>query len=190
MTLPKLEDWLAPWETGQDGKALPDEEQKIDAPRLKKYLHGLLSDKERLQTSVTTVTEERDTLRKQVDEKAREGESEVDRLKRELAEAQAAGQRSKEESAEKRALRLEVALEKGLTKVQAARLQGETAEEMAADADALLESFGGSGKEGEGEGEEKPPTRTPRRLGNAGDPEGQEGSDIDIDKALDSIPRL
>lgn len=198
MTLPKLDDWLAPWETGQDGKALPAEEQKIDADRLKKYLHGLLSDKERLQATVTTVTEERDTLQSKVDEAAREGETETDRLKRELAEAQAKAGKSTEESAEQRALKLEVALEKGLTLVQAKRLVGGTKEELEADADELVKSFGGSGKaadeDGKGgdasEDDDAPlPRRQPRRLSNSGDPDPDDG-EIDVEKALERIPRL
>lgn len=45
------------------------------------------------------------------------------------------------QAAELKALRLEVAAEKGLTPQQAARLQGATREELAADADALKELF-------------------------------------------------
>lgn len=46
--------------------------------------------------------------------------------------------------AESRALRLEVATAKGLTPAQAKRLVGSTKEELEADADELLSSFGGS----------------------------------------------
>lgn len=187
--LPKLEDWLAPWETGDDGKALPAEEHKLDAGRLKKYLHGLLSDKERLQASVTTVTEERDTFKGKVDEFVRKDESETERLKRELAEAQAAAGKSTEETAETRNLKLEVALEKGLTLVQAKRLVGGTKAELEADADELVKSFGGSGK-AEDEEEGTPPRRQPRRLSNSGDPDHDDAGDIDVDKALARIPRL
>lgn len=187
--LPKLEDWLAPWETGIDGKALPEDEQKLDPTRLKKYLHGLLSDKERLQASVTTVTEERDTLKGKVDEFARKDESETERLKRELAEAQAKVSTSTEESAETRALRLEIALEKGLSAVQAKRLVGTTKEELEADADEIKSSWGGSGKAADEE-EGTPPRRQPRRLSNSGDPDHDADGDIDVDKALARIPRL
>jgi cell division septum initiation protein DivIVA len=44
-------------------------------------------------------------------------------------------------AAEARALRLEIAAEKGLTPAQAKRLVGETREELEADADELLETF-------------------------------------------------
>jgi hypothetical protein len=56
------------------------------------------------------------------------------------AEAQAAAEKRAEE-AEQRALRLEVAAEKGLTPAQAKRLVGTTKEEIEADADDLLQSF-------------------------------------------------
>lgn len=180
--LPKFEDWTAPWET-ETG------EVEIDKARLKKYLHGLLSDKERLQASVTTVTDERDNLQKAVDEKAREGESEVEKLTRELAEANAKAGKSTEETAEQRALKLEIALEKGLTAVQAKRLVGSTKEELEADADEIKKSWGGSGKAGEEEEEETPPRRRPRRLSNAGDPDPEGEEDIDISKVMDRIPR-
>lgn len=48
------------------------------------------------------------------------------------------------DSAEAENLRLRVALRKGLTEVQAKRLVGSTEEELEADADDLLESFGGA----------------------------------------------
>lgn len=49
-------------------------------------------------------------------------------------------------SAERRADRLEVALDKGLTPSQAKRLVGETREELEADADQLLKDLGDSAK--------------------------------------------
>lgn len=50
------------------------------------------------------------------------------------------------------ALRLQVAIDKGLTPVQAKRLVGKTREELEADADDLLEAFGGK-KADAGDGE-------------------------------------
>ena len=186
--LPKLEDWKAPWETTKEGKDVSEEEQKIEPSRLKKYLYGLLSDKERLQTSVTTVTEDRDKLKKDAEELARKDETAADKLKRENEELTAKLAKGTEDSAEKRALRLEVAIDKGLTLIQAERLLGATKEEMAADADKLVESFGGSGK---GEEEDSgSPSRQPRRLHSAGDPDPAAGAEVSYEQALDSIPRL
>lgn len=64
------------------------------------------------------------------------GKTDVDTL-RERVEAQ----ERRAAEAEIRALRLEVAAEKGLTPAQAARLAGATREELAADADALKALF-------------------------------------------------
>lgn len=75
------------------------------------------------------------------------GKSEQDKLSE---RATAAETRANE--AEARALRLEIAHEKGLTPSQARRLVGSTKEELEADADDLLENFGGT----------KPPTPTRR----------------------------
>lgn len=181
----KIEDWQAPWET-ETG------ENEIDKGRLKRYLYGLLKDKERLQESVTEITGERDELKKAADEKAREGESEADRLKREKQELEQQLAKKSTDSVE--VLKLRVALKKGLTEVQARRLVGTNEEELEADADELVASFGGSGKSGEGDndGDDKvdPPKRQPRRRSNPGDPNPEAGSDISLEDALSKIPRL
>ena len=65
------------------------------------------------------------------------------------------GAETRATTAEERALRLEVAIEKGLTLTQAKRLIGATREELEADADELLESF---------KGPEKPSGRPKERL--------------------------
>lgn len=182
MALPeKIEDWNAPWES-ETG------ESDVDKGRLKRYLFGLLKDKERLQETVTTVTTERDTLKTAADEKAREGESEVDRLKREKQELEEKLAKAPEESAE--VLKLRVALEKGLTAVQAKRLVGNTKEELETDAEELLESFGGSGKSGEEDEGNEPPRRQPKVKRNPGDPDPDEGADVTLAQALDQIPRI
>lgn len=70
------------------------------------------------------------------------------------------------DEAEARALRLEVAADKGLTPVQAKRLVGSTKEELEADADEILEAFPASSAT-------PPPTRTPAAKGSprgGGDP--------------------
>lgn len=71
-----------------------------------------------------------------------EAKSQRERAK--AAEAKAAGAEDLEKrasGAEARALRLEVALDLGLPKALATRLQGDTAEELAADAEQLLALF-------------------------------------------------
>ncbi|MGW1059345.1 hypothetical protein [Micromonospora rubida] len=70
-------------------------------------------------------------------EKAEQAKADAD--KTEAEKRQAAEQRA--EQAELRALRLEVAAEKGLTPTQAKRLVGATREELEADADEIREAF-------------------------------------------------
>lgn len=182
--LAKFEDWKAPWEVDlKEG-----DEPTFDFEKGKKYLYNVLSDKEKLQGQIETLTTERDTLKAEKDAKDREGESELQKAQRERDEAIERANKSSETSVE--TLKLRVALRKGLTEVQAKRLVGSTEEELEADADELLESFGGSGKSGEGEGEEDEPGETPvtrpqRRLSNAGDPDAGAGPKWDVDAAAD-----
>ncbi|MER7833485.1 hypothetical protein [Streptomyces sp. NPDC095602] len=76
--------------------------------------------------------------------KARELEDASKSEAEKLAERAAEAERRAAE-AELRALRLEVATAKGLTPTQAKRLVGATREELEADADDLLATFGGTG---------------------------------------------
>lgn len=182
--LAPLDEWLAPWETATG-------ETEIDKGRLKRYLHGLLGDKERLQESVATITEERDGLKKAADEKAREGETDVQRLEREKKELEAKLAEKPAETAE--VLKLRVALDKGLTSDQASRLIGGTLEELTADADVLLKSFGIEGTTDGGDGTDRgEPRRAPRGRMNPGDPTPEAGASVDVKKALDSglVPRV
>ena len=69
------------------------------------------------------------------------GKSETERLSGRVSELE-----PKLTAAETRAMRLEVALDKGLPKSLAVRLQGETQEEMEADADELMKTLGDTGR--------------------------------------------
>lgn len=182
MPVPKLEEFKAPWETA-DGKDIPDEEQVIDKDRLKRFIHGLLSDKDRLQASVTAVTGERDTLKTEMEQKKREGESEEARIKRENEEL-----RQKLEDASKTSvetMKLRAALKAGLGEEHVGRLIGSTQEELDSDAETLKKSFGSNGKS-----EEKDtPRGRPRPVRTPGDPDPEAGNDISTDKALELIPR-
>lgn len=77
--------------------------------------------------------------------------------------------------------RLEVALDKGLTKTQARRLVGSTVEELEADAEDLLSSFKGDA--------EKPPApnKPTETLRGGGDPTSEPS--VDIRKVVEAIPR-
>lgn len=84
----KFEDYLAPWERGEDGKKL-DEPAEIDATRLKKYLFGLENDKDELQVKVTEVERERDGAKDDLIRVQREHENEDQRREREAQETKA-----------------------------------------------------------------------------------------------------
>jgi len=176
--LPKFEDWKAPWEVDSTGLSVPDEEQALDPARLKKYLHGLLTDKERLQTTVTTVTGERDVIKQRLDTETRKGEGEEAKVAREREDAIKAA----EQKGQLAALRLEVALDvPNITPAQAKRiaqrLTGEDRAALEADAKGLAEDFG-IGKTEDTEDEDDAPTaaRRPRRIASSGDPAPRTGS--------------
>lgn len=186
--LPKLEEWQAPWEVDKDGKPIPEEEQKIDGSRLKRYLHGLLGDKLKLQGQVEETTVRAEELEKKVAEavdpaKLVELQAEVTKTRQERDEAAAKAEKSA--TSDIQVLKYEVALDKGLTKVQAKRLLGSTREELEQDAEELLASFGATGKASDEE--EGGVARGPKRsLTNSGDPKPDadkgEKEEIDPDK--------
>lgn len=132
---------------------------------------------------------EAEELRAQLQAIADKDKSETDKLKDRatLAEKRA-------EEAEGKILRLEVAAEKGLTMAQAKRLVGATREDLEADADELLESFGatgGGGGNGNGDGQPRKPAPAgkpreklrPGTTPDGGDPEP------DMSKVADLVYR-
>lgn len=87
------------------------------------------------------------------------------------------------EEAELRAMRLEIAAEKGLTPAQAKRLVGTTIEELAADAEEILEAFPTK------PASPPPPSQKPSPSARGGtDP--TEPPEPDAKSLVDSIPRL
>lgn len=123
-----------------------------------------------------TKAKELEPLAAKAQELEEAGKGEVQKLADRLAAAEKAGTESSIQ-----AMRLEVALEKGLTKTQAKRLVGSTVEELQADADDLLASF-------KSEPSEPPPPGKPReQLRGGGQP--QEDPKPDIRKVVSEIPR-
>lgn len=188
MALPKFEDWQAPWEK---------HDEEFDPEKGKKFLYSLLEREDKALADVAKLTAERDevagqrdALQKQIEDKSREGESETERLQREKADLEKQlAEKPKGDPVE--VLKLRVALDKGLTLVQAKRLVGETEEELMADADELLASFGGTGNKPEDENEPEDRNtvrRLPRRQSNPLDPDDGKGR-FDIDQAIAAIPR-
>lgn len=80
-----------------------------------------------------------------------------------------------------KAMRAEIAAEKGLTPAQAKRLVGASREELEADADEILEAFPTGGV--------KPPPSEQPRPDLRGGTDPTEGTDVDIRAVVDSIPR-
>lgn len=74
-----------------------------------------------------------------------EGKSDSDKVSEQLAalQKQLEDEKSAREKSDAESLRLRVAAAKGLSEVQARRLQGSTQEELEADADELIAAFGG-----------------------------------------------
>ncbi|EPD63171.1 hypothetical protein [Streptomyces sp. HGB0020] len=124
-------------ELGDAGKKALDEERaaRREAERQRKELEARLKDLEPLAAKAKELEDSKKTETEKLSEKLT------------AAEKRAA-------DAEQKALRLEVAAAKGLTDAQAKRLVGTTKQELEADADELLASFGangdGAGKKGSG----------------------------------------
>ena len=117
---------------GTGDAAPPDDAEEFDADRAK--------------AKIAKANQEAKSLRQRLKEleplaaKAKEQEDAAKTVEQRSAERLADAER-RIAAAESRALRLEVAAEKGLTPNQAKRLAGSTREELEADADDLLETF-------------------------------------------------
>jgi hypothetical protein len=111
------------------------------------------------------------------------GKSDAERLTGEVKTHQ-----TRAEAAEARAMRLEVALSKGLTATQAKRLVGATVEELEADADELLASFGG-GKNDKDDERKAPAGRPVERLRSGGGSDGGDITETDPRKLAAMVPR-
>lgn len=147
--------------------------------------------------------------RRDAERRAREAEAKV--KEQEDADKSAADQLAEVKAdlvkERKRGDRLQVAIDKGLTTKQAKRLVGDTIEDLEADADEILETFGGgkpSSSEsddddenddddrGKGDGAKRPPSRKPTAdLKGGSDPNTQRRDDEnDPAKLAESVPRL
>lgn len=176
--VPALADYKPSW-VNEDGEI-------TDTEAVLKVVHTLMTDKAKAQDAREDVVaenkelaQERDELQAKVDDKTSpDAQVEIQKAnaKAEKAEAQSKLDRD-------RADRLEVAMEKGLTPAQAKRLQGETKEELEADADEILELFGGKAKSDDENDEDEDEVRTqPKSRVNLTNPvDGQNGADKEYD---------
>jgi hypothetical protein len=104
------------------------------------------------------------------------------------AEKTAAAEKRAEE-AERKALLAEVAVDKGLTTAQVKRLVGSTKEELEADADEILETFGAKpDPSANGSKTSRKPTEDLRREKDGNDDDSVE--ETDPAKLAEKIPRL
>lgn len=127
-----------------------------------------------------------------------EGKTDAEKMASRMAELE-----TQMREANLRAMRAEVGQEKGLTAKQAARLQGNTAEELAADADELLAAFapaangGGDGAAGgdANGGQQQQATgrqtagRPQEKLRPGATPPADEGAEFNVKDFLAAVPR-
>jgi hypothetical protein len=97
---------------------------------------------------------------------------------------------SETKNTKKELIRTRVALRKGLTENQAKRLIGETEEEMEADADELLETFGGKVEGEEQDGKERPARKRPEERLRTAVRTGARGRDEEPDPSKDEIKKI
>lgn len=147
------------------------DDENFDAGRAWSKLQGVEADKEKQRQRAEKAEAE---LKKRQDAEKSEQQKLEDR-------ADDAEKRATE--AEAKAMRYEVALDKGLTKTQAKRLVGNNPEELAQDAEELLESFKGDGDDGEA------PPRTPRERLRPGAAPSSDPEETDPEKLAEQVPR-
>lgn len=188
MTFPKFEDWQAPWEKAGDD---------FDEELAKKRVYDLEKDKhtrgEKLSERDAKIKElegENSELTKAAATAKRDGETETQRLERELAEANTKLEATAAD-ARKNDL-LKVQLETGLSEKQVSRLTGDDYDALLEDAKAYAEEneITLKGQEPDEDAQDaetvrRTPVRTAR---NALDPKPDDDP-FDIQKALDAIPR-
>lgn len=185
MAFPKYEDFKAPWE---------EADEEVDAEKAKKLVYNARKaehDATEKAKARAAEVEERDAALeayKEAEKAAkRENETDLEKIKRENAELEKQLEDAKKDKGPAReTLLLEVALEKGLTKVQAKRLVGDTLEELLADADEYLKDVKPAGDEEEsGEQEDEVNlNRQPKVKRTPGDPGGK--TDVDLGKAIEA----
>lgn len=123
-------------------------------------------------------------LQTKVQELEDKDKSETDKLRDQVAQLT----KERDEHAAK-VLRHEVAMAKGLTAAQAKRLAGSTKEELEADADEILETFGGKKPDDETGGATPPSRRPVATLNGGSDPTPPEPDETDPTKLAASVPR-
>ena len=97
----KLEEFLLPWEKDKDGKKL-DEPAEIDVERLRKYVYGVLGDKENAQAARDDAVVAKEGVENELATLKQANETADQRRERENAEATAELERLRKEGTERR----------------------------------------------------------------------------------------
>lgn len=153
----KIEDWTAPWEK---------EGVELDPTKIKKLTWDLLKDQEKNRAklaedraTIETLTEERDDFKDKLEAASKTGgdatakDAEIADLRKEIREqGKKLTKVADYDDVLLRAQRYEVALDKSLSKTIAHRLTGKTLDELAEDADTLIEELGLSRDDDAGDG--------------------------------------
>lgn len=170
--LPKFEDWKAPWETAGE---------EVDADKAKRLIYNALLGQQNAKgkakeskEALTAAQTENEDLKTQLEAAGdssltplQKAEREIERLK---TAATKPAPKDASSDAEIRALKLEIGMEKGLSKADALRLVGTDRDELEEDADTFLAEHkpagdgseeGEEGAEGENGGAAKPPQQRP-----------------------------
>lgn len=151
-----------------------------DAPAPAKADDGFKSEesKHRVLADLKKAREERAALEARLKEFEDRDKSEGEKFTERLSAAE-----KRAEAAEQKALRLEVAASKGLSPTQAKRLVGATREELEADADEIIEAFPARSAA-------SPPPSTKPSPSARGGTDPTEAPEPDVQKLVDSIPRV
>lgn len=187
--VPSFEEFKAPWEVNSDGEEIAEDEQEVDRSVLKKLLYNLRRDKTRAVQARQQVETERDEFKKKVTEKEREGESDVDALKREIAELKNQPKTDPAKDAEN--LRLRAALKAGLPEEHIKRLDPELTDfdDIVEDAKSLMASFGGGKGTSTDDDDEDTPRGRPRQARTSADPAGgRRVNEVSVDDLLANVP--
>lgn len=97
----KLEEFLLPWEYDGKGNKL-DEPKEIDVEQLRKYVYGLLTDKEEAQEARDTAVAEKENAQNDLTELRQKNESDEERRVREQKERDAEFEKLRQEGVERR----------------------------------------------------------------------------------------
>jgi hypothetical protein len=178
--LPEFKDWQAPWEKSGT---------EFSADVAKKFIYDLHKDVEKANEENSTLKTQNSELTTKVTEAEKANMTDAEKAAAERAEFEKKLAEAGEKSLE--VTRLELALEHGLTKSQAKRLVGKTAEELTADAEELVKDLGLTKEELKEEEKVSDGRTRPRRVTNPLN-NGNENQDagLSVDDILKAVPRI